>query len=197
MAFASWFRRSLSKSDEKIQKADLPEQSNQEEDELLGVTDQLVDFIKSFTLDTFKSFPLQEDEGGNNGGDDSPTTSANIRKDLSQWQERHATLVLSKVKEISQLRYMLCPRHLKERQFWRIYFRLVKSYVAEYEQQAIRVAKLKRMAMENEKSLDTSTYEVEMAEAKQATSAASLTPMEHDLDSLDSGSRNGGAEFDE
>lgn len=26
------------------------------------------------------------------------TTSANIRKDLSQWQERHATLVLSKVK---------------------------------------------------------------------------------------------------
>ena len=33
--------------------------------------------------------------------------------------------------EISQLRYMLCPRHLKESQFWRIYFKLVKSHVAE------------------------------------------------------------------
>lgn len=67
------------------------------------------------------------------------------------------------------------------------------ALIFRYEQQAIRVAKLKRMAMENEKSSVTSTYEVEMAEAKQATSAASSTPMEHYLDSLDSGNRNGGA----
>lgn len=33
--------------------------------------------------------------------------------------------------ELSQLRYRLCPGHLKEQQFWRIYFMLVKSYVAE------------------------------------------------------------------
>ncbi|KAA8550635.1 hypothetical protein F0562_002319 [Nyssa sinensis] len=61
------------------------------------------------------------DQGANCGGD-TPTNSGNVGKDLSDWQERHAPLVLSEVKEMSQLRFRLCPRHLKERQFWRIYY---------------------------------------------------------------------------
>lgn len=31
---------------------------------------------------------------------DVPTTASNVRKDLNEWQERHATLVLSNVKVI-------------------------------------------------------------------------------------------------
>ncbi|KAL4274124.1 hypothetical protein GQ457_13G000850 [Hibiscus cannabinus] len=61
-----------------------------------------------------------------NGNNETTQISSNVRKDLSDWQERHAVLVLSKVKELSQLRFKLCPRH-----FWRIYFMLVKSHVAE------------------------------------------------------------------
>ncbi|XVF32205.1 hypothetical protein REPUB_Repub17cG0062000 [Reevesia pubescens] len=103
-------------------------------------------------------------------------TSSNVRKDLSDWQERHAVLVLSKVKELSQLRFKLCPRNLKEEKFWRIYFMLVKSHVAEYELHAIQSAKLKRIAVTNEKTSDTGAYEVEMAERNQAASVAPSTP---------------------
>lgn len=34
------------------------------------------------------------------------------------------------LQEISKLRYELCPRIMKERKFWRIYFILVNSHVA-------------------------------------------------------------------
>ncbi|KAF2292629.1 hypothetical protein GH714_026115 [Hevea brasiliensis] len=182
MDWSSWFR-----SNAKNVKSPNQQQRKTHEDEdeeLLGVTSQLIDHVKSFTLDTFKNFPLLAEEDGTTGAatfsDEvlatTATTSANIRKDLSQWQERHATLVLSKVKELSQLRFRLCPRHLKEREFWRIYFTLVKSYIAEYELQAIRVAKIKWMAMEKEISSDSGAFEVEMAETKQAASLERPTP---------------------
>jgi hypothetical protein len=61
---------------------------------------------------------------------DLETSASNVRKDLSEWQERHATLVLGSVKQISKLRYELCPRVMKERRFWRIYFTLVSTHVA-------------------------------------------------------------------
>jgi hypothetical protein len=50
--------------------------------------------------------------------------------DLTGWQERHAVLVLSKAKELAKIRYDLCPRHMKDKQFWRIYFLLAKSYTS-------------------------------------------------------------------
>ncbi|CBI37310.3 hypothetical protein VitviT2T_010085 [Vitis vinifera] len=150
MDLSSWLRGNIKKT----RKSD----SVKRQEEVLGVTDQLIDTVKSFSFHTFKNFPLQDDHGIN-GGDNSQATSTNIGKDLSEWQERHAMLVLSKVKELSQLRYRLCPGHLKEQQFWRIYFMLVKSYVAEYEN-----------------SLDTSACEVELAETKQPINGPPPTP---------------------
>ncbi|GMQ11029.1 hypothetical protein CsSME_00053803 [Camellia sinensis var. sinensis] len=73
---------------------------------------------------------------------DIPTVS-NVRQDLTAWQERHAKLVLSTVKETSKLRYELCPRVMKERKFWRIYFILVNSHVAPYERRYMEEARLK------------------------------------------------------
>ncbi|KAM1346210.1 hypothetical protein PS2_035256 [Malus domestica] len=124
MDLSSWFRRKLLKNSEKTSNPDPSEQTllpqqNEREEEQLGVTEQLVDLVKSFTLDTFRNFPLPDDEG------------AEEDEDLSGWQERHATIVLSRVKELSHLRYKLCPRYLKERQFWRVYFVLVKKQVAD------------------------------------------------------------------
>ncbi|XP_048423061.1 uncharacterized protein LOC103961652 isoform X1 [Pyrus x bretschneideri] len=169
MDLSSWFRRKLLKNSEKTSNPDPSEQTllpqqNEREEEQLGVTERLVDLVKSFTLDTFRNFPLPDDEG------------AEEDEDLSGWQERHATIVLSRVRELSHLRYKLCPRYLKERQFWRVYFMLVKKHVAEYELRAIQQARIKEMAVENEKSTNTSACEVEMSEAKQGAKLAPPTP---------------------
>lgn len=36
------------------------------------------------------------------------------------------------MQELAKIRYDLCPRHLKDKQFWRIYFLLAKSYISQY-----------------------------------------------------------------
>ncbi|XP_042482397.1 uncharacterized protein LOC122062821 [Macadamia integrifolia] len=196
MSYLSWLRQSMSwkKKNLKSQEATDPtchketaEVKALTEDEEFGVTEQLKNFVKSFSVDTFKNFPLQDDQRTvDNAGDSAPTTSSNVQKDLSEWQERHAIIVLSRVKEISQLRYILCPRYLKERQFWRIYFKLVKDYVAPYEIRAIQRAKLKRMGMEDGTSLSTSAYEVEMAEANPVMSVSPPAFLDNDSDEIPS-----------
>ncbi|XP_065879698.1 uncharacterized protein [Euphorbia lathyris] len=104
-----------------------------------GVTDDLRDFVKGLTSSTFKNFPIQDEAEAS----EVPTTASNVRKDLNEWQERHATLVLTNVKQISKLRYELCPRTMKERRFWRIYFTLVSTHVATYEKQYMEDIKRK------------------------------------------------------
>ncbi|KAB2003718.1 hypothetical protein ES319_D11G150200v1 [Gossypium barbadense] len=150
MNLSSWFRRSVSRNSKNNKNPpDQPQPHHQEQEEFLGITQQLIDHVKSFTLETFKNFPIQDD------GDIEAQTSYN---------------------ELSQLRFKLCPRHLKEEKFWRIYFMLVNSYVAEYELHAIQRAKLQSIAMKDEKTSDTCAYEVEMAERNQADSVAPSTP---------------------
>ncbi|EEF47692.1 conserved hypothetical protein [Ricinus communis] len=104
-----------------------------------GVTDDLRDFVKGLTSSTFQNFPIQDEAEVS----DVATTGSNVRKDLNEWQERHATLVLTNVKQISKLRYELCPRVMKERRFWRIYFTLVSTHVAPYEKQYMEEVKRK------------------------------------------------------
>ncbi|MQL74451.1 hypothetical protein Taro_006814 [Colocasia esculenta] len=82
------------------------EGSQQEEDEEeLGLTQQLQEFVRSFTVDTFKEFRLPTTQQS----EDDPSTSGdsrlkdhecngNVQKDLTEWQERHALRILSTVK---------------------------------------------------------------------------------------------------
>ncbi|KAG5039378.1 hypothetical protein JHK85_011854 [Glycine max] len=65
-----------------------------------GITEELRDFVKGITITTFEDFPLQDDTELS----DVPAVS-NVRQDLTEWQEKHASLVLSTVKEISGLSY--------------------------------------------------------------------------------------------
>ncbi|XP_010550883.1 PREDICTED: uncharacterized protein LOC104821647 isoform X2 [Tarenaya hassleriana] len=190
MDLASRIRRSFLRDSRKTQNNTSPrneykpQRSSRKEDDdngLLGVTDELLDHVRTFAIDTFKNFPLEEEEASVNPDEDGShgtNSSDNMRKDLSDWQERHAVLVLSKSKELSQLRFKLCPRLLKERQFWRIYFKLVRNLVAGYELQAIQWAKIRRMAMEDEEApKNNCVHEVEMAETKQGgTSSRPQTP---------------------
>ncbi|KAH7516142.1 hypothetical protein FEM48_Zijuj10G0103700 [Ziziphus jujuba var. spinosa] len=194
-----------------------------------GLADDLIVFVKGLTSTTFQSFPIQDEMEGSES--DVPATASNVRKDLTEWQERHATLILTTVKktignvnigscrqlvssrgyggmniqlcysvfvtdfqfvglfhgykikfeksklfqmlakygfnilkhpenpevsvdacicllptaypEMSRLRYELCPRVMKERRFWKIYFTLVSSYVAPYEKRYVEEVKLK------------------------------------------------------
>ncbi|KAJ1273306.1 hypothetical protein BS78_06G270000 [Paspalum vaginatum] len=144
--------------------------AGEEDEEELGVTPQLLDFLRTLSPDAFKSAALQLQEA----------SAEAAAGDLSSWQERHAVLVLSKAKELAKIRYDLCPRHMKDKLFWRIYFLLAKTYISPYELRAIQKEKLRRMEMENGKSKQVVTVEVEMQESK----GSSLSQTSHvDLES--------------
>ncbi|KAK6148651.1 hypothetical protein DH2020_019563 [Rehmannia glutinosa] len=153
--------------------------------EKYGVTDDLREFVKGITMNTFQDFPL---EGDDSEMSDIPTVS-NVRQDLTEWQEKHANLVLLTVKEISKLRYQLCPRAMKERKFWRIYFILVNTHVALYENRYMEDLKLKAA----EKVKDTEVKEVSSGEtpsktadeiSKQRSSNVKSPASEQDLDAF-------------
>ncbi|TKW24052.1 hypothetical protein SEVIR_3G027000v4 [Setaria viridis] len=150
--------------------ASKPAAAAAEECEELGVTPQLLDFLRTLSPDAFKAAALQLQ-----GGYAEATAG-----DLTSWQERHAVLVLSKAKELAKIRYDLCPRHMKDKQFWRIYFLLAKSYVSPYELRAIQKEKIRRMETGNGKSKEVITVEVEMQESKGSRGSQ---PSEFDLES--------------
>eukprot|EP00271_Cylindrocystis_brebissonii_P021660 TRINITY_DN787_c0_g2_i1.p1 TRINITY_DN787_c0_g2~~TRINITY_DN787_c0_g2_i1.p1 ORF type:complete len:362 (-),score=99.07 TRINITY_DN787_c0_g2_i1:175-1260(-) len=131
------------------------------EEELMdyGITEELREFVKGITIGTFQDFPLTEAESieeasrsprsAEANGAQAPKTEPGVEapsgaQDLSPWQEHHAILMLRVVEEISQFRYQLCPRKMTDRRFWRIYFLLVRSHVAPYEQCALEKAKRRR-----------------------------------------------------
>ncbi|XP_021912303.1 uncharacterized protein LOC110826032 [Carica papaya] len=145
-----------------------------------GITDDLRDFVRGLTSSTFQNFPVQDEPEA----DDVPKTASNVRKDLSEWQEKHATLVLATVKQISRLRYELCPRVMKERRFWRIYFTLVSTHVASYEKQYMDDVKLQAEdKVDKEKKLPvTGKSEATEDKLQSKTSTASLA--EQDLDTF-------------
>ncbi|KAK9082592.1 hypothetical protein Scep_029063 [Stephania cephalantha] len=177
MDFSSWARKHLLKKPNDAAAATatttgrLRRRESKEEEEELGLTDELREVVKSFTIDTFKSFPLQA-----NGRRDTPCYSSH--KSRASWEYRRFVIFLYHLEyifnkhEISQLRYALCPRHLKDTEFWRIYFLLVKCLVSPYELRAIREEKLKRLERQEEKS-PNKVFEVEMSEAKQETIGSS------------------------
>ncbi|XAR63843.1 hypothetical protein NMG60_11023960 [Bertholletia excelsa] len=171
--------------------------------EKFGLTDDLRDFIKGITINTFRDFPLADDSEIA----DTPTVS-NVRQDLTEWQEKHAKLVLSTVKEVSKLRYELCPRVMKERKFWKIYFILVNSHVAPYEKRYMEEAKLKAAEeVKDDKMKGTSTGDTTAKnEAKginQKTNASSATEQDldvfllGDLADSDDGPDDGDGSFDD
>ncbi|KAG2706878.1 hypothetical protein I3843_05G110900 [Carya illinoinensis] len=176
-----------------------PAADSQSELQKFGVTDDLREFVKGLTAITFRNFPMQDAEEAE--ASDVATTASNVRKDLSEWQEKHATVVLTTVKEISRLRYELCPRVMRERRFWRIYFTLVSSHVApktahtftqclqtiRYEKQYMEELKLKAAEDVKDDKLKKTSEEKEKAEgiensSKGKTSKSSST--EQDLDTF-------------
>ncbi|KVH99296.1 hypothetical protein Ccrd_022466 [Cynara cardunculus var. scolymus] len=77
--------------------------------EKFGITDELREFVKEITLNTFRDFPLEDDSEMS----DIPTIS-NVRQDLTKWQEIHAKLVLSTVKEKMEFSSDYEKRYMEE-----------------------------------------------------------------------------------
>ncbi|GJM86697.1 hypothetical protein PR202_ga02581 [Eleusine coracana subsp. coracana] len=149
--------------------------------ERYGITEDLRDFVKGMTISTFRDFPLQDEPEMA----DVPTVS-NVRQDLNEWQARHATLVLSAVKEISKFRYELCPRFMKERKFWRIYFLLVNNYINPFEKKYFEELKVKaeeeKKDSQKEVSQSTQATTAEQKDTKVPGKSSTSTNPEHDLD---------------
>ncbi|KAL6635051.1 hypothetical protein ACP70R_027722 [Stipagrostis hirtigluma subsp. patula] len=148
--------------------------------ERFAITDDLREFVKGMTLSTFRDFPLQDEPEMS----DVPTVS-NVRQDLNEWQARHATLVLSAVKEISKFRYELCPRYMKERKFWRVYFLLVNNYIAPFEKKYFEELKVKaeeKKESQKEVSQPTQAITAEQKDTKVASKTSTSKNPEHDLD---------------
>ncbi|XP_044337989.1 uncharacterized protein [Triticum aestivum] len=91
-------------------------EGKEEDAEELSVTPQLLDFIRTLSPDAFKSFPSSSTKAP------PPSSllggSAESAAELLDWQQRHAILVLARAKELAKVRYDLCPRHMKDKQFW-------------------------------------------------------------------------------
>ncbi|KAK4359382.1 hypothetical protein RND71_021611 [Anisodus tanguticus] len=150
--------------------------------EKFGVTDDLREFVKGITINTFQDFPLEDDSVIS----DIPTVS-NVRQDLTEFQEKHAKFVLSSVKEISKLRYELCPRIMRERKFWRIYFILVNSHVFPYEKKYMEDGEIKsvekaQVESEKEVSLAGTTSKPVVEATAQKNKKATSTTSDQDLD---------------
>jgi hypothetical protein len=67
-----------------------------------GITPELERFVASLTYSTFSDYPL----------DSLDAPSATAQQRLSAWQETHARLVLLRVPQLQDLRFVLCPRYV-------------------------------------------------------------------------------------
>ncbi|TVU16448.1 hypothetical protein EJB05_40013, partial [Eragrostis curvula] len=173
------------------------------EDEELGVTPQLLDFLRTLSPDAFKSAALQlqgnrpliiscaPDPTAQFDPDEvpraqPPATSPAGRSSMrcSSYREPRLVALGSRFaaqfcpSELAKIRYDLCPRHMKDKQFWRIYFLLAKTYISPYELRAIQKEKLRRMETESGRSKEVVTVEVEMQESKGSRGSQSEVELE-------------------
>lgn len=90
-----------------------------------GITPEFQDFVRSLTYSTFRDYPVDELDIS-----ESASTDREMHY-LLPWQERHAMLVVQSVKEINELRFVLCPKRMTDEQFWKIYFNLTRKQLPE------------------------------------------------------------------
>ncbi|KAF2321382.1 hypothetical protein GH714_040970 [Hevea brasiliensis] len=187
--------------------------SDLEELQKFGITDDLRDFVKGLTSNTFQNFPIQDEAEAS----DVQTTASNVRKDLNEWQERHATLVLTNVKESSLFQFLFCDSleidlkrraksmNLKKRKRIWLYQKddmYEKQYMEEIKRKAeeqIKDEKSTQSAISGENSRSEVTEKNLKSKISTASSAEQDldTFLLGDLEESDGGADDGDSNFDD
>ncbi|XP_068312404.1 uncharacterized protein [Pyrus communis] len=91
-------------------------EGEEEEDCAVGVTEEVLAFARNIAMhpETWLDFPLDEEE---DLGD----------FDMSDAQQEHATVIEHLAPRLAALRFELCPCHMSESYFWKVYFVLLHS----------------------------------------------------------------------
>ncbi|XP_047310175.1 uncharacterized protein LOC124913805 [Impatiens glandulifera] len=111
----------------------------------VGVTREVVAFVRDISAhpQTWLDFPLPDDE--------------NHEFELSDVQQEHSLDVERLVPTLAGLKVELCPRHMSEGSFWKIYFVLLHPKLNEYEAELLstpEIIKARASLMPNQKKAD-------------------------------------------
>ena len=85
--------------------------------ESYGITEHYVNKVSALHFSTFRDYPAESLL---------PLPEDATVFVLNAWQLRHAQLICHAVKEMGDLRFMLCPKYMKDERFWHIYFSMLK-----------------------------------------------------------------------
>lgn len=111
----------------------LEEEQEQEKQERVqyGIQGELLEFLDELTLQTFRDFP--EQDAIEAGRREDPTAESSATS-LTNWQEKHALLVLKASPRLDDFRYRLVPRKMSDKRFWDIYFQITDKYLQTYKE---------------------------------------------------------------
>lgn len=99
-----------------------------------GIQGELLEFLEELTLQTFQNFP--EEDAAEAGKREDPTAESSATS-LTNWQEKHALLVLKASPRLNDFRYRLVPRKMSDKRFWDIYFQITDKYLQGYTEDAL------------------------------------------------------------
>lgn len=83
-----------------------------------GITKEYIESVKQLDFSAFRDYQQ---------GRDMTLPDVPNQHCLNAWQERHAMLLVRSVKEIDELRFVLCPKYMDDVEFWDTYFQLMKD----------------------------------------------------------------------
>ncbi|XP_050364911.1 uncharacterized protein LOC126783479 [Argentina anserina] len=92
------------------------DEAEEEEEYAVGVTEEVLNFARNIAMhpETWLDFPLDEEE---DLGD----------FEMSDAQQEHTTMIEHLAPRLAALRIELCPCHMSESYFWKVYFVLLHS----------------------------------------------------------------------
>ncbi|PON65540.1 BSD domain containing protein [Parasponia andersonii] len=120
----NWDRSALSDQSDRVPVTPLKEEEEEEEgleeecymEDALGITDEVLAFARNIAMhpETWLDFPLDEEEDLDDF-------------DVSDAQQEHALAIEHLAPRLAALRIELCPCHMSESYFWKVYFVLLHS----------------------------------------------------------------------
>uniref|UniRef100_A0A453HA04 BSD domain-containing protein n=1 Tax=Aegilops tauschii subsp. strangulata TaxID=200361 RepID=A0A453HA04_AEGTS len=158
----------------------MQEEEVEEEWDVIGITDEVLTFATNIARhpETWLDFPLLPDEEESDG----PFSYF----DMSDAQQEHALAIGHLAPTLAALRIELCPIHMSEECFWKIYFVLLHPRLSKHDAELLSTPQSKQHATEQLRrhkddfgthSEDDSSKDVMEAFPSVRQHAASITPI--------------------